>query len=312
MDLSLPWERPLWRGRPALLARLRRPRTAGARYLLTDFRVACTCGAKVDEIPLQDIGDVRRRESALDRLCSTSTIEVRSRDHRRAPLVLHGVRRGAQLAALLDLLSTDPPAPVDRDAVAAAMAWDPRTPTPAFRETLTAVALIIVAVLASAIALHGRPTPVTYAPDDAISPSGRKHDRETIARFMKAEVLPWARATLGPIVGGAEHVHCETCHGQDADARGWRMPGVAALPVPDVRNREWEAAGGGGMDAQMRNAIYGYLAQSDKQRKATYMREIVMPGMARLLHRAPYDFTRPYGYNRQRAAFGCYHCHQVK
>ena len=89
------------------------------------------------------------------------------------------------------------------------------------------------------------------------------------------------------------------------------MPGVAALPQPDVKERGWERYSGG-MDAQMRNAIYGYLAESDKQQKATYMREIVMPGMARLLHRAPYDFTRPYDYNRQRAAFGCYHCHKVK
>jgi len=65
------------------------------------------------------------------------------------------------------------------------------------------------------------------------------------------------------------------------------------------------------MDAQMRNAIYGYVAESDKQKKAAYMREVVMPGMAHLLRRQPYDFTKPYGYNRQRAAFGCYHCHKV-
>ena len=42
-----------------------------------------------------------------------------------------------------------------------------------------------------------------------------------------------------------------------------------------------------------------------------YMREVVMPGMARLLHRPAYDFTRPYEYNRSRRALGCYHCHQV-
>jgi hypothetical protein len=42
------------------------------------------------------------------------------------------------------------------------------------------------------------------------------------------------------------------------------------------------------------------------------MREIVMPGMARLLRRPPYDFTRPYDYNRSHLAFGCYHCHRVK
>ena len=66
------------------------------------------------------------------------------------------------------------------------------------------------------------------------------------------------------------------------------------------------------MDAQMRNAIYGYVAESDKQAKAAYMREFVMPGMAQLLHRPAYDFTRPYAFNRSRQAFGCYHCHRVK
>jgi len=62
----------------------------------------------------------------------------------------------------------------------------------------------------------------------------------------------------------------------------------------------------------MRNAIYGYIAESEKQARATYMREFVMPGMARLLARPAYDFTQTYDYNRSRHAFGCYHCHRVK
>ena len=89
------------------------------------------------------------------------------------------------------------------------------------------------------------------------------------------------------------------------------MPGVAALPEPDVRTSGREDHGTR-FDAQMRNAIYGYLAQPEKQTKATYMREVVMPGMATLLRRQPYDFTRSYAFNRQRAAFGCYHCHRVE
>jgi hypothetical protein len=89
------------------------------------------------------------------------------------------------------------------------------------------------------------------------------------------------------------------------------MPGVAALPVPDVQDRGWERYSGG-MDAQMRNAIYGYAAESDKQAKAAYMREIVMPGIAQLLHRPAYDFAQPYDYNRSRRALGCYHCHKVR
>jgi hypothetical protein len=89
------------------------------------------------------------------------------------------------------------------------------------------------------------------------------------------------------------------------------MPAVAALPRPAVREAGWEHYGGV-MDAQMRNAIYGYGSASDNVERAAYMREIVMPGMAALLHRPAYDFTRPYAYNRERFAFGCYHCHKVK
>jgi hypothetical protein len=90
------------------------------------------------------------------------------------------------------------------------------------------------------------------------------------------------------------------------------MPAVAALPEPDLRQRGWEQYGADAMDAQMRNAIYGYLAELGKQGKAGYMREVVMPGMARLLRRPAYDFTQPYEYNRTHQAFGCYHCHKVQ
>jgi len=57
--------------------------------------------------------------------------------------------------------------------------------------------------------------------------------------------------------------------------------------------------------------VYGYLAEEDKLPTAAYMRGTVMPGMAAVLHRPPYDFTRSYGYNRAHVAVGCYHCHLV-
>jgi hypothetical protein len=88
------------------------------------------------------------------------------------------------------------------------------------------------------------------------------------------------------------------------------MPAVAALPEPDVRLLGLETYPTGA-DAQVRNAIYGYRAQPDNQAKAAYMREVVMPGMARLLHRSAYDFTKSYEHNRTLLAFGCYHCHKV-
>jgi hypothetical protein len=89
------------------------------------------------------------------------------------------------------------------------------------------------------------------------------------------------------------------------------MPSVAALPEPHVKALGWEMHGAP-LDAQMRNAIYGYVAPSENQSRAGYMRMVVMPGMARLLGRPAYDFTRTYDYNRTRFAFGCYHCHRVK
>ena len=57
------------------------------------------------------------------------------------------------------------------------------------------------------------------------------------------------------------------------------MPAVAALPQPTLTSQGWETYSAG-MDAQLRNAIYGYLAEDGKQEKAAYMREVVLPGLA--------------------------------
>jgi hypothetical protein len=166
-------------------------------------------------------------------------------------------------------------------------------------------------VFSVAIGVHGKPAGVVYPEDDAIYPGGKKRDRESIARFMETTVLPWAKQALAPIVGGSDLVTCGTCHGIEPDTKAWSMPAVGVLPQPAVADRGWERYGNH-MDAQMRNAIYGYLAESDNQSKAAYMREVVMPGMARLLGRPAYDFTRTYEYNRTHFAFGCYHCHRVE
>ena len=305
MEIPLPWERLLWRGRPAL------PFLTREHYLLTDLRLVRVSGAIVADLLLQDIGDVVSHESRADTILGTSTLVVEPRDPRRRGLVLRHVRRGPQLAALLDLLSADPTTSLDAGAVDAAMAWSPHR-VKGLGEGLAAVAIVILAVFGIVAGLHGKgPPPVTFAPDDAIYPGGVKRDRDEIVRFMEEEVLPWARATLGPLKGGGDRVTCETCHGEHPAGRDWQMPAVAALPQTDVRDRGWEQYGGP-MDTQIRNAVYGYLAESDKQAKAAYMREFVLPGMAARLRRPAYDFTRPYEYNRSRLAFGCYHCHRVK
>ena len=153
--------------------------------------------------------------------------------------------------------------------------------------------------------------PVPYPADDAVYPGGHKNSREDIVRFMQRRVMPWARQAFAPIAGSSDRVTCNTCHGAHPEHVDWRMPAVAALPRPAVKEAGWEIWGGP-MDAQMRNAIYGYVAESDKLSKAAYMRTVVMPGMAAVMHQPAYDFTKSYGYNRAHVAVGCYHCHLVE
>jgi hypothetical protein len=305
-QVLLPWERLLWSSRPWRLSRL----LSGERYLLTDFRLLHVSRGVTSELALDDVGEIHRTESTLDRVLGTSTIAAHPVNG-GTPLMLTAVRRGPQLAALLELLAGDPRAPREADAVRAALAWEPRQPALDLRGALAGFVGVLIAIVAVAVGLHSPTVAVTYAADDALAPNGEKRSEADIISFMEAEVMPWARVTLGRLKGGPDRVTCDTCHGAHASARQWRMPAVAALPQPDVRDRGWEIYKTN-IDAQMRNAIYGYLAGSDNQAKARYMREVVVPGISRLLHRPPYDFTQSYEYNRSRRALGCYHCHQVQ
>jgi hypothetical protein len=291
------WERRLWKGR---------------RYVLTDVRLIAT--DRRDEIGLDDIGDIHRSQSFVQTLLGLSTLDVRHKDPRRRGIVLRQVRRGAQLAALIELLAADRVARADIDAPAAAratMTWEPHIRTAGTREALTAMAVMAVALVAVAAGLHGKSRAIVYPEDDAIYPNGEKKGRQEIVRFMERTVMPWARVALAPIVGSSARVTCTTCHGAQPELSDWQMPAVATLPRPALREAGWEHYGGV-MDAQMRNAIYGYGSASENVERAAYMREKVMPGMASLLHRPAYDFTRTYEYNREHFAFGCYHCHKVK
>jgi hypothetical protein len=304
VEFPLPWERLLWNSRSLLPLR--------PRYGLTDLRLVRIARRRDDEIALYDLGVVQTTRSWIDRLLRTSTLTVHARDNRRQPLVLRHIRGGAEVAAVLELIAGDPHQTLDADALRSALLWQPPDGAASRQPWLVGITALCLALTVVAIGLHGQTrAAIAYPVNDAIVPGGIKRDREQIVRFMETTVMPWARTALAPIVGGADRVACTTCHGQGAPDRDWRMPAVAALPSPVVRDLGWERYGGE-MDAQLRNAIYGYGAQSDKQSKASYMREVVMPGMAQLLHRPAYDFTRTYEYNRTHLAFGCYHCHRVK
>ena len=302
MDLFLPWERTLWTGRSLTFP----PR----RYALSTLRLV-QLGGGADEVLLQDVDDVQRTESTTERVLGLSTIVVQARGAARAPFVLRHVRRGAQLAAILELAAGEPRPPLDQATARAILRWNPRTERHGFRHAFIALVGAFATAIAVGAGLHGRAATVTFSNDDAIYPGGEKRDRQAIVQFMETSVMPWAREALAPLKGGPDRVTCETCHGRSPEARDWQMPAVTALPQPDMATRGWEIYSAS-MDAQTRNAIYGYVAEADNQTKAAYMREVVMPGMAELLHRPAYDFTKPYDYNRTRGAFGCYHCHQVK
>jgi hypothetical protein len=302
VTIPLPWERLLWSGRSC-------PPRPTVRYFLTDFRVVRSAGRRTREIALHDIADVERTQSWVERRLGLSTITIHSIDGDE--LVFRRVRRGGQLAALLELFSGEPLTDAAVEAVRATLDWEPRGRVNPVRRPLAGAAAVATAIVAAVIGLHGKTAPAAFAADDPLFPDGRKRTAPEIAAFMQQAIMPWARRRLAPIVGGADRVTCDTCHGGHSAARAWAMPAVDALPAPDLRGQGWELYGGV-LDAQMRNAIYGYLAERDKQPRAAYMREVIVPEMAQLLRRPAYDFTQPYEYNRSRRAFGCYHCHKMK
>ena len=310
-DFPLAWERLLWSGRPAGLAGLIRVRD---EYHVTDFRAVVRRGDRtIAELTVHDLKHVDLRQSRAQRLRGTSTVVLRPKG-RGETITFANIRQGPQLAFILELLASGRIGfEIDRALISEALGPDSARLFGPQRGMLIAsavTAVLIIGLSAAAVVRVHAPSPIVYPSDDAIYPGGQKRSRAEIVKFMEAEVMPFARRTLGSIKGGADKITCFTCHGRDAEARDWQMPSVRALPEPDLRGVGMERYASL-VDAQMRNAVYGYLAEDHKQRRAAYMRGVVMPGMARVLHRPPYDFTQTYSYNRARFAFGCYHCHMV-
>jgi cytochrome c553 len=309
----LPWEQVLWSSSPAF------PRSWGwirTEYALTNFRIVVKRRNRtVEELALDDIESVVLTQAWWQRTAGTSTVHVFSRRD-DSMLELANIHHGPQLALVLQLRATELFGDDTRglDAEFFRNALGPAAPSilrP--RQGLALAATLVFAVTFGLLALTRQSSlpPVVYAEDDPVAPHGDRRSTEEITAFMEREVMPFARHALGPLVGGAENVTCETCHGSDGTQRNWRMPGVRALPEPEFRLAGLERARSW-LDPQMRNAVYGYLAEENKQSVAAYMRQVVMPGMARLMHRPAYDFAQSYGYNRSRAAVGCYHCHLVE
>ena len=292
-EFPLPFEQIRWRTR---------------RFALSDFRfVALRGGAVVGEIAIHDIASIDVEPSLVERLTGCGTFIVRSARRGDREVRLPRVRAVRRQALKLDLLIGEARGLPPSDAVAGlplSSLWS--LPVSLRLHVIFAgPVLVLLTLVVIGIGLSGHTVRVDYPDDDAVRPGGVRRPQADVLAFMEHEVMPWAREALAPVVG-RHRVTCETCHGTNPDARGWAMPAVRALPEPAVR--AMEAAGS---DAQMRNALHGYLAEGDNQAVAAYMRGMVVPGMASLLRRPAYDFAQTYEYNRSRVAFGCYHCHQV-
>jgi hypothetical protein len=312
-SFPLPWEQLLWSSSPAVPAAWWRTKT---EYAFTNLRlVVQRRNRTVQELAIDDIDSVTLTQQWWQRALGTSTVRVTSRRD-GSVLELADIHHGPQLALVLQLRATelfgDDASGLDAEFFRSALG--PTAPSilrPRPGWALAAAAVVTVALAIVALSQQSSLPPVVYADDDAVAPHGDRRSREEITAFMEREVMPFARQALGPLVGGADNVSCETCHGLDAAQRDWRMPGVRALPEPELRLAGLERARSW-LDPQMRNAVYGYIAEEGNQSVAAYMRQVVMPGMARLMHRPAYDFAKSYGYNRSRAAIGCYHCHLVE
>ena len=308
----LPWEHVLWSASSAFPAALR-PR----KYAFTNLRLVATRRNRtINELALDDIESITLTQAWWQRVTGTSTVHVRSRRD-GSVLELANIHHGPQLAFVLQLRATelfeDDTRALDPEFFRSALK-PVETPLvgPHHRRFAIAATVVFAAVLGMiTLTRQSSLPPVVYANDDPVAPHGDRRPTEQIMAFMEQEVMPFARQALGPLVGGAASVTCETCHGSDGAQRNWRMPGVRALPEPQLRLAGLERARSW-LDPQMRNAVYGYIAEEDKQSIAAYMRQVVMPGMAKLMHRPAYDFAKSYGYNRSRAAVGCYHCHLVE
>ncbi len=300
MTFPQAWERVCWQSQRAGVSDAR----------LVTLRRGDVDGAVDEEIALDEIAAIDVVPSLLERVTGLGTVVIRSRRPGAGTIRIRHVAGARRTALRLHLAVADARGLPPDDSVA-------KLPLPAiwripaatrFRTALVAPAVMLTLLAIVVIGLSGHQTPVAYASDDPIRPNGVKKSRAEVVAFMEKEIMPFARTALDPIVGkgvGKEAVSCETCHGEDAEQRQWVMPAVKALPEPTVR----EIAKG--TDSQVRNALHGYLTGEDKQPIAARMRGVVVPGMAKLLHRPAYDFAQTYEYNRARNAFGCYHCHRA-
>src|SRR5258706_4002391 len=207
-SFPLPWEQVRWRSR---------------RCAISDFRlVVLRRGAVAGEMALHDIASIEVQASPIARVTGVGTIVVRSRRAGDAPLKIPRVVLARRTALTLNLLVADVRGvPPDESVAALPLPSIWRVPsTMRLQAALVGPSILLLMVVAILIGLSTHDVQVAIAADDPIRPHGMKRSRAEIDQFMESEVMPFARHALEPVVGRG-NVTCLTCHGKDAEARGW-------------------------------------------------------------------------------------------
>ncbi len=118
-------------------------------------------------------------------------------------------------------------------------------------------------------------------------PSFHDMDHEAREQFMKDVVMPKMRAAFTAWEPDEfREMKCGACHGAGAKDKTFKMPNPKLPRLPT------DEAGWAALAAEEPEAL-------------KFMKEVVVPEMARLLGEAPYDPVT-------RKGFGCFECHTAK
>src|SRR5215510_7394056 len=100
MEVPLPWERLLWRGRSWPI---------GPGYALTDFRLIRIDGPRSAELALHDLREIQTERTLVDKVLGTLTLVVHSRAKNQPPFVLRHIKGGVQLRGIIEILAGETP-----------------------------------------------------------------------------------------------------------------------------------------------------------------------------------------------------------
>jgi mono/diheme cytochrome c family protein len=116
--------------------------------------------------------------------------------------------------------------------------------------------------------------------------------KEQKGRYMKAVVTPKMKVVFQDYDAATFKVfNCATCHGKDAKAREFKMPGPDIHPLPSTPEA---------FQAAMK-------ANATWPKWVPFMKDKVMPTMATLLGQPQFNPAKP-----DPTAFGCKNCHTLE